>query len=110
MSSNMTIPQLNDLARKMIGDSQLPNVFFVSVANDTQLVTTDFNQAYSFWKGLSRTQKTKEPALADRVYGLICSVEKGINPDYPHGYTTLDDSKAFLRAFCLNGPIVQNGA
>ena len=103
MPSNMTIPQLNDLRQKMVGDSQLPNVFFVSVGNDTQLVSTDFNQAYVFWKGLSNTQKTKEPAMADRIFGVICSVEKGLNPEYPHGYTVIDCSQEFLRAFCLKG-------
>lgn len=110
MPSNMTIPQLNELARKMVGDSQAPNVFFVTVGNDTQLITTDFNQAYSFWKGLSKTQMAKEPALADRIYGVICSVEKGMNPDFPHGYTVLDCSKEFLRAFCLKGGIMENAA
>lgn len=110
MPSNMNVPQFNELARKMVGDSQLPNVFFVSVGNDTQLVTTDFNQAYSFWKGLSTTQKTKEPALADRIYGVICSVEKGLNSDYPHGYTVLDCSKDFLRTHCLKDNTTQNVA
>lgn len=110
MPSNMTIPQLNELARKMVGDSQSPNTFFVSVGNDTQLVTTDFNQAYSFWKGLSKTQKTKEPALADRMFGVICSVEKGMNTDYPNGYTVLDCSREFLRTFCLKDDTTENGA
>ena len=110
MPSDMRVEQLNGLARIMVGDSQTPNVFFVTVGNDTQLISTDFNQAYVFWKGLSKTQRSKEPALADRMFGVICSVEKGLNADYPHGYTVLDSSREFLRAFCLSGESTGNGA
>lgn len=97
----MKVDQLNTLAKAMVGDSQTPNVFFVSVGVNTQLITTDFNQAYLFWKGLSRTQRTQEPALADRIYGVICSVEKGLMPEFPNGYTVIDCSKEFMKAFCF---------
>lgn len=109
MPSNMRVEHLNGLARVMIGDSQRPNLFFVAVELDTQMITTDFNQAYQFWKGLSRTQKFLEPALSDRLFGVICSVEKGLNPDYPNGYTIIDCSKDFLETFCFK-PKIENAA
>lgn len=99
MPSQAKSIELNILQSRLVGDSQQPNLFFVKVGSDTQLVTMDFNQAYQFWKGLSRTQKTKEPSLADRIYGVICSVEKGLDPTFPHGYTTMDYSKEFMKTF-----------
>lgn len=93
---------LNQLHQVMVGDSQTPNVYFVTVGNDCQMISLDFNQAHQFWKGLAKTKKTSEPALSDRIYGVICSVEKGLDPSFPHGFTVTDNSADFLRTYLLS--------
>lgn len=95
----MIVPELNSLAHYKVGDNQSPNLFFVAVEGNTQMVTTDFNQAHQFWKMLSKTQKTKEPSLADRIFGVICSVERGLMPEFPNGYTVIDCSNEFIATF-----------
>lgn len=60
------------LASDLIGDGESPNVFFVTLDGNVQLITTDGPVAYRFWKNLPRNV---ESSLEDRQTGCICTVE-----------------------------------
>ena len=75
------IPELEDLARLMVGDDGSPNLYFVSVKGNCQLVTRDPHVAYGFWRKLSRKV---ESCLEDRQTGVLCSNEpEGDEPGSP---------------------------
>ena len=88
------IPELEELARTLVGDNKKPDMFFVSYDGNISLVTTDFNAAYHYWREI--TQKNRgETALENRTWGVICDrspVEEGSKK-----LATYDDHRAFIR-------------
>lgn len=83
---------LNRLASETVGDGKNPNLFFVSMGADVQMIAGNFNQAYKFWKTFPRN---KESMLEDRKYGVICSTEPV--EDGSKKLVTYDDSESFLK-------------
>jgi hypothetical protein len=81
----------NKQASEMVGDGQSPNVFFVTIGNNTFLMSSNFNEAYTVWLSLPIDLDT---TLEDRQYGVICSNETG--EDYK-GFRKYDDSVRFLK-------------
>lgn len=61
--------ELNRMATEMVGDGKKPNLYFVSLGSNVQLVTTDWDAAYTYWLSLPRNVET---LLEDRLIGLIC--------------------------------------
>lgn len=66
------ILDLEDLARRLVGDGKAPNLFFVSRQGTILSVTRDFDAAYAQWAALPRNQ---ESTLEDRRTGVLASVE-----------------------------------
>jgi hypothetical protein len=87
---------LNDMARQMVGDSQKPNLFFVTDVGNVVGVHTEFGAAYLHFKDLARREPRKECALEDRSFGVIASVEP--ESDEPGARLVLhDDRNLFLQ-------------
>ena len=89
----MRIEPMEAIAREMVGDGQIPNVFFVSEFSNVDgpglvMVTRDFNAAYTFWQSLPRTCET---SLEDRLVGVLCSTEP--IEDGSKILRTIDDSR-----------------
>lgn len=61
---------LNELPVNLVGDGQMPNMFFVSVKGNVVLATTDAHAAYGYWEQLNPNQ---DSALEDRLNGVVCS-------------------------------------
>ena len=93
----MKIKELNKLATEMVGDSGKPNVFFVSLEGNVQMVTTDFWQAYDYWKSLTPRLSGKETMLEDRKYGVIC--DRSPSEHNAGKLMTWDESGMFLRRY-----------
>lgn len=88
------IPSLQILDSQMIGDGQMPNLFFVSEQGVIVTVTCDFSTAYSAWNKLATQTPRIECALEDRVNGTIADV--GPSEDEPTGKLfRRDDSVTF---------------
>jgi hypothetical protein len=91
----MKFKELNALATELVGDSKKPNLFFVCDAKgDVQMVTSDFNAAYSFWNNLPNCS---ERTLEDRRWGVICSTEP--EREGSTRFVTHDDSDTFCKRF-----------
>lgn len=89
----MKIESLEAIARDMVGDGKRPNVFFVSLEPlGIVMITRDFQAAYQYWKGLSRSAET---SLEDRQTGVICSNEPLCELD--KRLHVIDDSASFLK-------------
>jgi hypothetical protein len=89
--SDRRCDELEKLATACIGDGKQPDLFFVSRKGNVQLVTTDFDLAYSVWR---QSPSMVESALENRTYGVICSSE-------PEAYASSkllwrDESRQFL--------------
>ena len=87
---------LDELARNLVGDGNLPDLYFVSVKGEVFLVTSDFELAYHAWLAKSVYQNV-ETALENRTYGVICSVEPKDDDD--DTLITLDDSYSFRKEY-----------
>ena len=85
-------PQLDQMARDIVGDAKHPNMFFVSVGHHVILVALDFRVAYSLWQDLSM-DRAFETTLEDRQHGVIASVEPADDDDPT--LMRLDDSVTF---------------
>ncbi len=62
------IEALEAIARDVIGDGKRPNMFFVSVKGNIQMITTEYAQAINYWRSLPRNMET---CLEDRLTGVI---------------------------------------
>ena len=74
----MRITEMEALARDMVGDGKMPNVYFVSEFSKGKdgpglvMISRDLNAAYTFWQSLPRTFET---TLEDRLTGVLASTE-----------------------------------
>jgi hypothetical protein len=96
----MKIKELNQLAIQMVGDNKTPNVFFVTVKGNTELVTPQFEIAYDYWQ--ANAWSRIESMVEDRKTGVICSA--GMEKQYDHEtddftkpavWEVRDDSRTF---------------
>jgi len=69
------IEALEVLARDLVGDGQHPDLFFVGLAGNIQMVTTDRESAYAYWRHLAACFPTTESALENRREGVIAAIE-----------------------------------
>jgi hypothetical protein len=69
-ATHMQSKELNRLATELVGDSQKPNLYFVSIEGNITLVTSEFDTAYDMWRYLPRDIET---ALEDRLTGCLAS-------------------------------------
>jgi hypothetical protein len=65
---------LNDLATKLVGDGQEPNMYFVTVEGETITVTKSLAVAHAEWKGIAIYLR-QECVLEDRSTGVLACVE-----------------------------------
>lgn len=86
------IAEFEQMARDMVGDGLVPNLFFVSCKGTIGMITGDFQAAYDYWKALPKTMET---TLEDRQWGVIADT----SPDEDNSklLVTWDDSRAFLK-------------
>ena len=89
-------PELDSLARNLVGDDKSPNLFFVSFGLGPQrfgvrLVTCDFDVAYSYWRAHADT-RFGESLLEDRQHGTLASVEYD---EETREYVEQDDTRTF---------------
>lgn len=89
MGKDTRIELLEGLASQLIGDGQTPNLFFVTIAGNVQLITREFDTAYDYWRFLPRNIET---TLEDRLTGVICSTEP--IEDGSTKLVTYDDSRS----------------
>lgn len=61
---------LDKLASDLVGDGEEPNLFFVSLDGKVKMVTSEFTQAYKYWKDISYFCD-QETTLEDRGMGVI---------------------------------------
>ena len=66
------VSQLEKLATEIVGDCESPNVFFVGREGVIELVTTNFDTAYSYFSALPYGI---EKSLEDRRWGVIADNE-----------------------------------
>ena len=95
----MKIKQLDELATNMVGDCGKSNVFFVSLGSNVQMITTNFDAAYTFWKELERNNRDMESTLEDRKMGTIC--DRSPVGETDNHLVTQDDSQSFRRRYRL---------
>lgn len=95
-SPRARVRELEDLARKMVGDGKKPNLFFVSLDGNIILISRDFETAYGEWKKHA-TRRNAETALEDRLWGVIASVEPE-SDDPGSRFVLFDDSVYFLKS------------
>lgn len=88
--------QFEDMARDMVGDATMPDLFFVSVGGHIVTISLDFKAAYEEWRVRSRGNKV-ETALEDRLFGVIASVEP--EEDDSPKLVRHDDSGHFVRMY-----------
>lgn len=67
------IPELQELATKLVGDGQSPNLYFVSKEGVNICVTRFFETAYTLWQAISREREC-ETSLEDRRHGTLADV------------------------------------
>jgi hypothetical protein len=92
------VKQLNKLATEMVGDGGKTNVFFVSLAGNIRMITTDFHEAYEYWKSFNTILYSNvETALEDRKWGTIC--DRSPNELNNGKLMTLDESEKFLKQY-----------
>ena len=90
------IPQLEEMARTMVGDGKAPNLFFVSRKGVILTVTRNYRHAYVQWETMARGMGARvECALEDRLQGTIASVDT--DEENPGKLIVIDDSDMFLR-------------
>lgn len=54
----------------MVGNATMPVVHFVTIGDNTFLMTNDFSQAYKVWKSLPTGVET---SLESSNYGTVCA-------------------------------------
>lgn len=69
------VPELEQLASEMVADGKTPNVFFVSLEGQVQLVTRDGAVAYALVQSYRRTRRKQEYSLEDRLNGCLVTNE-----------------------------------
>jgi hypothetical protein len=82
------IPELEKLARDMIGDGKSPNLYFVTLKGAVVSVDTDVNRALAAWRALAYAEPLRECALEDRLYGVLASVTPRSDEDPRLGIST----------------------
>ena len=90
------VPELQKIPVDMVGDGGSPNVFFVTRQGDVQLISIDFEAAYSYWKSISR-QRDYETALEDRQHGVLASNGEEELEDGSIRWMRVDDTGMLLR-------------
>ena len=88
------VPELEQLACEMVGDCKKPNVFFVSLAGQMQLVTRDGELAYQLVQSYRHTHRKQEYALEDRLNG--CLVTNEPEEDGRSNLILIDDYERFI--------------
>lgn len=68
-------PELDDLARRLVGDGRTPDLFFVTDDGHVVAVYSQFLRAYGHWRDLAARTPRRECALENRTYGVIASVD-----------------------------------
>lgn len=88
------IPELESLARSMVGDGKTPDLFFVGDENGVICVETNALRAYGRWKDLARRSPRRECLLENRTFGVVASVEpRADDKDSP--LIVIDDYRLF---------------
>jgi hypothetical protein len=82
----MRVEALERLASELVGDGELPNLYFVSDHEGIILISQDFDIAHEAWQELPYD---KESSLEDRLSGVICSTSPRDDSDE---LETWDDS------------------
>lgn len=77
----MLIQELNDMATRLVGDAQSPNLYFVTDRANVVMVSADATAAYNYWLALAARRPHVESALEDRQHGVLASVEPRSDAD-----------------------------
>jgi len=88
----MRIALVEGLASQLVGDGQEPNVYFVSVKGECELITIHGDVAYDYWLHLPRNVET---SLEDRLTGTLADTAPADDDD-PR-LITQDDYKQFTQ-------------
>ncbi len=89
------VPELEQLACEMVGDGKKPNVFFVSLRGQMQMITRDGDAAYELVMSYCWRHPNKEFALEDRLHG--CLVTNEPEEDGSKKLILIDDYERFIK-------------